>query len=464
METTGVPPVHYAKSGSAHIAYQVLGEGPIDLVVAPGAVSHLDVYWENPDLVAFIRDLAEFSRVILFDKRGTGLSDRAVGVPTLEDRIDDIRAVMDEAKSPRAVLFGFSEGSTMCTLFAATHPERTLGLIVLGGYARGPWADDYPWGNTKEDSRKLVESVETNWEGWVDEFTHTLAPSRIADPTFQAWCHRLIRYSSTPGSIIALGAMNQLIDVRSVLSSVRVPTLVLHATDDRFALADEGRYVAAHVPGARFVPFSSPDHFFFVDSSTRRIVTGEIEGFLRGLHASPEPERVLTTVLFTDISRSTEQLSALGDRAWGRLLHQHFSDSRELIAHFRGTEIKTTGDGLMATFDGPTRAVRCAREMRNRGQMLGLQVRAGLHTGECLLKDADVEGIAVHIASRVMDLARPGEVLVSGTVRDLSAGSDLVFVDRGKRTLRGVREKWRIFEAAPGERNGPADRHSGARG
>ena len=440
-----VPRTKYAKSGKVHVAYQVVGSGPVDLVISPGAVSHLDLYWQNPDLVAFFREVTEFARLILFDKRGTGLSDRSVGIATLEDRMDDIRAVMDAAGSRRAVIFGFSEGATMSILFAATHPERTRGLIVYGGYARGRWAADYPWGDTKEDSDKLFNSVENDWDGYIQDFAHTVAPSRANEPDFKAWFERLVRYSVTPGSLLALGEMNQQIDIRSILPSVRVPTLVLHPTEDRFALEPEGRYVAEHIPGSKLVEFPGTDHFFFVTSAVRAFVTEEIRRFVRGLEPSSEADRVLTTVLFTDIVGSTERATSLGDREWGRLLSQHFALTRTEIARFHGTEIKTLGDGVVATFDGPTRAVRCACEIRSRSRELGLQLRAGLHTGECVLKDGDIEGVAVHFASRVMEKAGPGEVLVSGTVRDLSAGSDLRFVERGVRSLKGVQGKWRVY-------------------
>ncbi len=444
------PETRYAKSGDVHIAYQAVGNGPVDLVLAPGFVSHLDVYWESSDMAAWFEGITRFARLILFDKRGTGLSDRPAGIPTLEDRMDDIRTVMDATASRRAVVCGLSEGATMSALFAATYPERTLGLILFGGMARGAWAPDYPWGDRPEDFQKWLEArTESAWEWKIDESAAVVAPSRAHDPQFRNWLGRLIRYSVTPASDIALARMNMEMDVRAVLPTICVPTLVLHATDDRMVPIQVGRYLAEQIPGAKLVEFPGTDHWFMVNPGARTFVTNEVRRFVDGLGAAPESNRVLTTVLFADLVGSTERAEALGDRDWGRVLGQYFSTARELIARFRGREIKSTGDGLLAIFDGPTRAVRCACELRDRTRAFGLEMRAGLHTGECVLKDRDIEGIAVHLASRVMGKAGPGEVLVSGTVRDLSAGSDLRFVDRGTRTLKGVEGKWRLFSAQP---------------
>ncbi len=447
------PKTLYAKSGNVHVAYQVVGQGPIDLVISPGAPSHLMVYWESPDLRAFLQELTRFARLIVFDKRGTGMSDRVAGLATLEDRMDDIRAVMDAAGSQRAWQFGAFEGAAMSILFAATYPERTLGLILCGGYSRGRRAPDYPWGDTEEDSQRLNDAVERDFPGWVEDFGRILAPSRANDPEFKSWVARLLQFSHTPGSVVTHGAMNQLIDVRPILPAVHVPTLVLHATGDQMASVDEGRYIAERIPGAKFVEIEGVDHFFFVQPNTRAFVAEEIRRFVRGLQHPSEADRVLKTVLFTDIVGSTQRLASLGDREWGRLLNQHFSVAREELERFRGREVKTLGDGLVATFDGPTRAVRCACAIRDRSRALGLEIRAGLHTGECVLTDKDVEGIAVHFASRVMEKARPGEVLASGTVRDLSAGSDLQFVDRGTRSLKGVQGRWRLYSTDDPERN-----------
>ncbi len=446
------PKTFYAKSGNVHVAYQVVGRGPIDLVISPGAPSHLMVYWESPDLRAFLEELSRFARLILFDKRGTGMSDRVAGLATLEDRMDDIRAVMDAAGSQRAWHFGAFEGAAMSILFAATYPERTLGLILCGGYARGRRAPDYPWGDAEEDSQRLTDAVERDFPAWVEDFGRILAPSRANDPDFQSWVSRLLQLSHTPGSVVTHGAMNQLIDVRPILPTVHVPTLVLHAAGDQMALVDEGRYIAERIPGAKFVEIDGVDHFFFVQPNTRAFVTQEVRRFVSGLQHPSEADRVLKTVLFTDIVGSTQRLASLGDREWGRRLNQHFSVAREEVERYRGREVKTLGDGLVATFDGPTRAVRCACAIRDRSRALGLEIRAGLHTGECVLTDKDIEGIAVHFASRVMEKARPGEVLASGTVRDLSAGSDLQFVDRGARTLKGVQGRWRLYSTDDPER------------
>jgi class 3 adenylate cyclase len=442
------PEVRYAKSGEVHVAYQVVGEGPVDVVFAPGRVSHMEVYWENPELASFFRDVAKFARLIVFDKRGTGMSDRGIGLATLEDRMDDIRAVMDAVGSPRATIFGLSEGGTMAILFAATHPDRTAGLIVFGGYARGAWAPDYPWGTTPEDLERGIDAIEKDWPRAAREWATGLAPSRSDDKRFRDWVGRLTRASSTPGDEIARRRMNLVMDVRAVLPSIRVPTLVLHATDDRMVSVEQGRYVAEHIPGAKLVEYPSPDHLFVETAGARAFVTEEVRKFIQSVHPAPESDRILTTVLFTDIVDSTKRAAAVGDREWGRLLGQHFSLARTEIGRFRGREIKSTGDGLVAIFDGPTRAVRCACTIRDQIHTLGIEIRAGVHTGECVLKEKDIEGIAVHMASRVMNRAGPGQVLVSGTVRDLSAGSDLVFRDEGTHALKGVPGKWRTFEAA----------------
>jgi class 3 adenylate cyclase len=440
-----VPDVRYAKSGEVHVAYQVIGEGPIDLVFAPGRVSHLEVYWENPDLAAFFTDVATFARLILFDKRGTGLSDRGVGVATLEDRMDDIRAIMDAAGSSKATVFGLSEGATMAILFAATYPEKTAGLIAFGGFAKGAWAPDYPWGRKAAAFAEGIEAIERDWNAATTEWATTLAPSRAGDAGFREWVGRLTRAGVTPGDEIARRKMNRVMDVRSVLPAIRVPTLVIHPSDDKMIAVDEGRYLAEHIPGARLIEYPSPDHLFVANPGSRQFVTREVRSFVQGLHSTPESDRILTTVLFTDIVGSTRRAVELGDQAWGRLLGEHFSLSQAEVARFRGREIKRTGDGILAIFDGPTRAVRCACSIRDKVRSLGLEIRAGLHTGECVLKGIDIEGVAVHTAARVCEAAEGGSVMVSGTVRDLSAGSDVRFGEWKSLPLKGLDGDTRLY-------------------
>ena len=450
MVAAAAPPrIRYAKSGDVHIAYQVAGDGPVDLVFAPGSVSNLDVYWENPDLAQWFREVAAFTRLIVFDKRGTGLSDRTLGSPTLDERTDDIRAVMDAAGSERAVLFGLSEGATMSALFAATYPNRTTGLVLFGGYPRGGFSPDYPWGRTRESLDEVLAQIESDWDGYVDGFASNLAPSRGDDPAFRAWVARLVRYGGTPASEIARRKLNWQIDIRPILASIRAPTLVLHPADDRMVPSKSGRALAQGIAGSRYAEYPSADHAFWVGRGSREYVAGEVRRFVEGLRGPEDTDRVLTTVMFTDLVGSTATASSLGDRRWGELLGAHLAASRETISRFRGQQVKNLGDGVLVTFDGPTRAVRCACELRDRVGQLGLQLRVGLHTGEVVVRDRDVEGIAVHLASRLVERAKGGEILVSGTVRDLAVGSGLQFSTRGVRSLRGVAGKWRIFAAEP---------------
>jgi class 3 adenylate cyclase len=439
--------VRYAKSGNVHIAYQTVGNGPVDLVLVRTTISHLEVLWEEPSMARFLHELASFSRLILFDKRGTGLSDRHVGVATLEDRIDDIRAVLDAVDSRQAVLFGTADGAPMSTLFAATYPERTSGLILWGGITRGLWAPDYPWAATREEQEALMRRDERDWgtDAHIDRITALLAPSRMGDPEFRRWRKRLTRSGASPAEGEALAKMNMEIDVRPVLSSIHCPTLVLHATGDRSVPLASGRYLAANIPGAEFREIPTSDHLVWVDPEPTALLVGAVRQFVDSLHGAPEADRILTTVLFVDIVDSTRRASEIGDQAWSHLLGEFLEGARGELNRFRGRMVKSTGDGLLAVFDGPTRAVRCGCVLRDQARRLGLEIRAGLHSGECLLRGNDVLGIAVHIASRVNEEAGPGEVLVSGTVRDLSVGSDLKFKDRGAHVLRGVEGEWRTF-------------------
>ena len=433
------PATRYAKSGDLNIAYQVVGDGPLDLVLVPGFVSHLDLDWAEPRYAHFLGRLASFSRLIMFDKRGTGLSDRPGGLPDLETRMDDVRAVMDTVGSERAALFGYSEGGPMSILFAATYPERTSALVLYGTYAkrRDP-DDDYPWAATWKQRQEYADQVEREWGSEAD--LGTMAPS--ADEAMVRWWRTRARASASPGAAKALILMNSQIDVRSILPSVQAPTLVLHRSGDLDSKAEEGRYIAERIPRARFVELEGDDHAPSVDPDQ---ILDEVEEFLTGVRRGPEPERVLATVLFTDVVGSTERASELGDRRWRALLGQHHAIVRRELDRFQGREVDTAGDGFLATFDGPARAIRCARAIGDGLRRLGLEIRAGLHTGECELLQDRVAGVAVHTGARVAAQAEPGEVLVSQTVKDLVAGSGIEFEERGTQVLKGVPGEWRLY-------------------
>lgn len=435
-----LPDTRYAKSGELRIAYQVLGNGPFDLVCVPGFISNLDHSWEEPTFAGFLRRLASFSRLILFDKRGTGLSDRIGDLPTLEERMDDVRAVMEDVGSREAALFGISEGGAMAMLFAATYPERTRALVLYGAYAHHP-----TWVIPKEELAAVVDRMDRAWG--TGKLVGAFAPSRAEDPVFKAWWARFERLGGSPSVAMRITRMNSDIDVRHILPSVRVPTLVLHRADDTRVNVGAGRYIGQRVPGARYVELPGTDHLLWSSIAGADAVADEIEEFLTGSRSGMEPDRVLATVLFTDIVDSTRSAVALGDRAWRSLLEHHDALARREIARFRGREIKTTGDGFLATFDGPARAVRCAEAIGIAMRGIGLAVRSGAHTGEIEIRgdEADIGGIAVHIASRVAALAEAGEVLVSSTVKDLVAGSSLRFESRGDRALKGLTEKVHVF-------------------
>ena len=438
-----LPETKYARSGDVHIAYQVTGEGPFDLVFVPGFVSHLEVQWEAPESAAILRRLSSFCRLIRFDKRGTGLSDRGP-IPTLEQRMDDVRAVMDAVGSERAALLGVSEGGPMSLLFAATYPSRTRALILYGSYARRAWAPDHPFGRTQVDMEKIFETMEREWGGPVG--IETWAPSRMNDEAHKRWWANFLRQGASPGAALSVMRMNMEIDVRHVLSTIRVPTLVLHRTGDRLTPVGQGRYLASKIPGAMYVELPGEDHSPYAGDTPRLL--DEIEEFLTGVRGGVEDNRVLATVMFTDIVGSTERAAAAGDSRWRDLLAQHHAAVRRELLRFRGREVDTAGDGFLATFDGPARAVRCAARVVEAVQPLGLEVRAGLHTGECELLGDKLSGIAVHVGARVAGLASANEVLVSSTVKDLVAGSGLRFEPRGVQTLRGVPGEWPVFAFA----------------
>jgi class 3 adenylate cyclase/alpha-beta hydrolase superfamily lysophospholipase len=440
------PETRYAKSGDLHIAYQVVGEGPLDLVLVHGWVSHIEHAWDYPPFAHCLMRLASFARLIHFDKRGTGLSDRVAELPSLEQRMDDLRAVMDAAGSEQAVLFGYSEGGPMAALFAATYPGRTAALIMYASYARRVRAPDYPWGPTPEERLAELDSIE-QWWGRPGGQVATRAPSHADDPRYREWFATYLRRSASPGAALALARMNLEIDVRPVLPAIRVPTLILHRVGERELPVAGARYLATWIPGARYVELPGDDHSLWAGDSDA--IIDEVEEFVTGVRPAPEPDRVLATVLFTDIVGSTQRAAALGDRRWRELLDAHHAAVRRELARFRGREVKTTGDGFLAAFDGPARAVRCAAAIRDAVRQLGIEIRAGLHTGEVELLGDDVGGIAVHIGARVAAEAGPGEVLVSSTVKDLVAGSGLEFDDRGARALKGVPGEWRLFAVVP---------------
>jgi class 3 adenylate cyclase len=435
----------YARSGDVNIAYQAVGEGALDLVFVPGWVSNIELMWEEPACSRFLRRLASFSRLILFDKRGTGLSDRVneSELPTLEQRIDDVRAVMDAAGSERAALFGSSEGGNMSVLFAATYPERTVALITLGIFAKRIWAEDYPWAPTRDEREEFFRLVGEGWGGLVD--LEVLAPSMIGNAEFEAWWPRYLRQSATPRDAVALARMNTEIDIRSILPSILVPTLVMQRTGDLDVNVEEGRFIGSRIPGAKYVELEGQDHFIFAGDQDP--VLDEVEEFLTGTRPIPEPDRALLTILFTDIAGSTELTAKLGDAKWRDLLSRHDAMVRRELDRFRGVEVDTAGDGFLATFDGPARAARCAIAIRDGARALGMEVRSGVHTGECEFEGTKIRGIAVNIGSRIASAAVGGQVLVSSTVRDLTAGSGLTFQDQGTHELKGVPDSWHLYEA-----------------
>ncbi len=444
---TDCPTARYRRSGEVNIAYQVVGEGPIDLVFIPGWVSHLEVGWDDPLLTRFLRRLASFSRLILFDKRGTGLSDRVSdhALPTLEERIDDVRAVLDAVGSERAAVVGFSEGGLMSVLFGATHPARTSALVLIGSLAKVVRDETCRWGFLPEEMEALIHLCEEHWGEPV--MAEIFAPSMVHDAAYLERFARRLRMAASPGAAIGYIRMNLGVDVRAILPAIRVPTLVLHRVGDRLIGIGAGRDLAARIPGARFVALAGEDHLPWIGDIEPLV--GEIEEFLTGVRRGAENDRVLATILFTDIVSSTRRASEMGDRSWRELLDAHDDIARRLVERFQGRVVKFTGDGLLATFDGPARAVRCAASVRDAVTELGIDVRAGLHTGEIEVRGADIGGIAVHIAQRICAVAGSREIVTSSTVRDLAAGSGLAFADRGVQSLRGVADEWRVFAATP---------------
>jgi pimeloyl-ACP methyl ester carboxylesterase len=440
-----VPPeTRYAKSGDVNIAYQVIGDGPLDLVLVHGWVQSFDARWEIEEIDRFYNRLASFSRLILFDKRGTGLSDRVPPdrLPTLETRMDDMRAVMDAVGVERAAVLGHSEGGAMCALFAATYPERTQALVMSGSAARTRWAPDYPIGAPDHVIDELVDACLESWGIDVVRVSlEQLAPSIVDDEELVQAHTRAALRAASPAAAAALTRMSAMIDIRHVLPAIRVPTLVLYRADE--VLAEASRYLGERIPGARIVELPGADHMPWLGDQETAL--DEIEEFLTGVRPHPALDRVLATVLFTDIVGSTELAADLGDRRWRDLLEQHNALVRRELSRFRGQELNTAGDGFLATFDGPARAVACAISIRDAARALGLEIRFGLHTGELERAGSEIRGIAVHTGARVAGLAGPGEVLTSSTVRDLVAGSGLEFEDRGSHALKGVPGEWRLY-------------------
>ncbi len=447
------PRTQYARSGDLNIAYQIVGEGPFDLVFVPGLITNVELAWEEEHWASFLERLASFSRLILFDRRGVGLSDRVTGVATLEERIEDVDAVLDAVSCERAALFGTGDAGGMFALFAATYPERTTALVLFSTQPRWRRSSDYPWGFDDEEARSWVEDPEKRFSdpAYFKEHMARFAPSVGDDEALLEWLARTWRLSgASPGAVAAFRRMNLEIDIRPVLPTIRVPTLVVQRTGERFVPREVGRYVAERIPGAQYEEVPGIDYIpWFGDSD---VVLELVERFLTRVWEErswedTEPERVLTTVLFTDIVESTARAADLGDRAWRELLTEHHAAVRRQLARFRGVEIDTAGDGFFATFDGPARGIRCARAIVEAADELGVELRAGLHTGECETIEGKVGGIAVHLGARVALMAAPGEVLVSSTVKDLVAGSGLAFGDRGIHELKGIPGEWRLYAA-----------------
>lgn len=444
------PQTHYTQSGDCSIAYQVIGDGPMDLVFVPGVVSHLDLQWTDPGFSHALRRLASFSRLIIFDNRGAGLSDRPLSVPRLEQRVDDMRAVMQAASVTRAAVIGHCNGGPTSLLFTAMHPERVSALVVCSSFAKGAPDDEHPGALSEEDYERALRAIEHWGEGLSLELFRS--PSLASSALFRRLYGLFERAALSPGLAHAIMASTREIDVTALLPTISVPTLIAHCTDD-YMCVDAGRFIAEEIPGARFVELPGADHTPFAGRGSEALLDA-IEEFLTGQSRAVDSDKAVATVLFTDIVGSTKLAVELGDRRWRELLEDHDLLVREEIERFGGREVKSRGDGFLATFDGPERAVRCARSICERAEGIGMQVRAGLHTGECEIVGPDVAGLTVHIGARLADVAGPGEVLVSKVVRDLVVGSALEFSRRGNLQLHGVPGRWSVFavERDGGER------------
>ena len=448
IHSEAVPTTKYAKSGDLNIAYQVTGSGEHDLIYVPGWISNVELMWDDPVYASILRRIGSFARLITFDKRGTGMSDRVPEhqLPSLEERMDDVRAVMDAVGSERAILMGDSEGGNMVTLFAATYPERTQGLILIGTYAKRVFSSDYPWAPKPRDRQSNIEETERTW-GDPDALPEYVLGDRGEDRAFREWIARYFRLGASPRTAAQLLQMNTGMDTRAALPLIKAPTICIYRTDDTDVNVDEGRWIASQIPNARFVELPGRSHLMWTSHNPGAVVD-EIEQFVTGRLESARHESILATVLFTDIVDSTNRAAEMGDRRWKALLESHNQMIRAELARWRGVERGTTGDGFLATFDGPARAVRAAMAIVQAVQPLGIEVRAGLHTGEVELLGHDVAGLAVHIGSRIAAMAGPGEVYVSRTVRDLVVGSQLQFEPKGSHELKGVPGEWDVFSAS----------------
>ena len=431
----------YAHRNDVHIAYQVIGDGDRDLVYLPGLWSHAEHVWRDPSFTGFLQGLSSFTRLILLDTRGAGLSDRSAGVPLLEEQIDDVLAVMDAVGSEQATLFGVSQSGPLATLMAASHPERVSSLVLYGTYATAVADEDVPWGRTAEWVESYLERAHREWGTGTD--IDLVAPSKRTDPAFRQWWARLERYSNAPGDAMAYIRAHSQDDVRAVLPTISVPALVLHRRDDRYRPLQLGRFLAERIPGARLVELAGEDHLPYLGDP--RSILSEVEEFVTGTRRRVVTDRVLATLLFTDIVDSTSKAAALGDNEWRMLLDRHNKVIREELERFRGKEVNTTGDGFLAMFDGPARAIECALAVRDHLEIFNVAIRAGVHTGEVEIMGSDIGGIAVHIGARVSALAGAGEVMVSRTVKDLVAGSGIGFEDRGSHRLKGVPDEWQLY-------------------
>jgi pimeloyl-ACP methyl ester carboxylesterase len=440
-----LPKTKYARSGDVRIAYQVTGDGPVDVIFAPGTMSHLDMDWENPRRALFFERFSSFCRLIRFDKRGTGLSDRPMQMATLEERTDDIRAVMDAVGIERASLFGGSEGGSMACMFAATYPQRVNAVIVWGAQARWVATPDHPWGQTLQQHEEMLAMIEDDWPS-VEYITgpgaglgKDAAPARIES------LQRYMRAAASPSAVYAYEKMNGEIDTRPILPLIQAPTLVINRSGDPVADVGAARDMASRIPGAKFIEYPGATHALMLDDMDT--IISDIQEFITGERPADVSDRILATVLFLDIASSTEKAAALGDAAWRNVMNAYYATVRKELARFRGKETNTAGDGFLATFDGPARAVRCALTVAKEVKQLGIDVRAGVHTGECELMGDNVGGIAVHAGARIMAKAEPGVVVVSRTVKDLAAGSGIAFADIGTHTLKGIDGEWHLFTA-----------------
>jgi class 3 adenylate cyclase len=440
------PETRYAWNGGVAIAYQVVGEGKRDLLFAPGSVTHLEVLWEEPRVARFLTRLAGCSRLILMDPRGLGLSDRLTEVPTMDDRVDDLMAVLDAAESEHAALFGNADTGPPCIAVVVRHPDRVDGLILHGTYAKSAWSEDNPEGWTEQDRDVFLMGVRYQWGSAAG--METVAPSMAGDMAFRAWYTQLMRQGASPTAVRLLAEMTMGVDVRPLLPDVAVPTLVMHRAGDRVNGVALGRNLAEGIPSARWIELPGED--FVIWSGDLDAIADEVEEFLTGRRGAAEPTRVVATIVFTDLVASTERVRAIGDRAWADLLQEHDSRVRAEVRRFGGREIDTAGDGFLVSFDSPTPAIRFAKASVHATRQIGLDIRVGVHTGECELVEDKLRGIAVHIGSRVASTAEAGEILVSQTVRDLVIGSGIEFVDRGTHELKGVPGEWRLFVVAEG--------------